>query len=58
MVRLGLRPRGGGKGTYEARRVVIFHSLGVSEGLENGIRLEQLLLQLALVGGEEKEREQ
>ena len=34
--------------TYESGGVVILDSLGVSEGLEDGVGLQQLLLQLTL----------
>ena len=34
--------------TYESGRVVILDRLGVAEGLEDRIGLQQLLLQLAL----------
>ena len=34
--------------TYETRRVVVLDGLGVAEGLEDRVGLEQLLFQLAL----------
>lgn len=38
--------------TYKTGGVVILHSLGISEGLQNGVSLEQLCLQLPLGCGE------
>jgi hypothetical protein len=42
--------------TYESRRVVVLHRLGISERLKNGIRLQQLLLQLTLLSKHKAER--
>jgi hypothetical protein len=47
------RARKGGTGhskwvAYEARRVVVFGRLGVTEGLKERVGLEELLLELAL----------
>lgn len=35
--------------SYESGRVVIFDRLGISEGFEDGVSLQQLLFQLPLV---------
>ncbi len=38
--------------TYESRRIIIFHSLGIAKRLQNRVSLEQLFLQLPLVDKE------